>query len=286
MGVVNSKIAFFDFLYYECDAAEEYLESMAKKGWLLQSIHGAFLKFKRIEPARIRYSVDVLHKISELDPRDSILALERRRIFKDTGWNYVCEKGKMQIFYCTDYDNAPVIISDANEKFKSVFKASIYKILGQFIITLLFVLNLYMQLGLSSLDFTLATNIGVLSAASMLTLVVINLILIVSFFIWAIKTKRNLRKNKFLPYNSSSQVRRKYIFFCLFGIFLILALLQSVVMDKYNNKTLAIYIFLIMLVPVVITILARWLVSRKRYSRNTNMAILRYTPVKIINPFY
>jgi hypothetical protein len=34
---------------------------MAEKGWLLQSIMGAFLKFKKIKPQKIKYSVDVLH---------------------------------------------------------------------------------------------------------------------------------------------------------------------------------------------------------------------------------
>jgi hypothetical protein len=49
MRIKNIKITFFNFLPFECSAAEEYLEIMAEKGWLLESITGNFFKFKKIE---------------------------------------------------------------------------------------------------------------------------------------------------------------------------------------------------------------------------------------------
>jgi len=94
----DTKRKLFNFLPYECRAAEEYLELMAERGWLLQSINGAILKFKKIEPKKIKYSVDVLNKISIFDPKDSDVALEYREYCKAAGWNYVCQKGKIQIF--------------------------------------------------------------------------------------------------------------------------------------------------------------------------------------------
>jgi len=38
MRIIDIKITFFNFSPYECVAAEEYLEHMAEKGWLLQSL--------------------------------------------------------------------------------------------------------------------------------------------------------------------------------------------------------------------------------------------------------
>lgn len=34
----NTKTTFFTFSPYECSAAEEYLELMVEKGWLLKSV--------------------------------------------------------------------------------------------------------------------------------------------------------------------------------------------------------------------------------------------------------
>ena len=43
----DTKRTFFIYLPYECAAVEEYLELMAEKGWLLQSIKGTFLNLKK-----------------------------------------------------------------------------------------------------------------------------------------------------------------------------------------------------------------------------------------------
>ena len=69
MRFKNKRITYFNFLPYECAAAEEYLQTMAEKGWMLSSINGAYLSFKKIEPKKIKYSVDVLHKVSVFDSK-------------------------------------------------------------------------------------------------------------------------------------------------------------------------------------------------------------------------
>lgn len=268
----DKKTTYFDFLPYECKAAEEYLEDMAENGWLLQSIKGAFFKFKRIEPAKIKYSVDVYHKISELDHNDSQIALERRENYKSAGWNYVCQKEKIQVFYTEDYENR-MPIHNEGEKFKSIFKASLSRIISPLILTILFIINLYMQLSAGSIDYTLATNIGILSILTIVFLAFINTILIVSFFIWAIKSLVRLRKGKSMAYKSSRQVRSKNIFISLFDILLIVALIQTLIFNSRDSQILGISILLIMLISAIPIIFVRILINKKRYSKNTNLAI-------------
>jgi len=162
MRIRDTKITFFNFWPYECVAAGEYLELMAEKGWLLQSLIGAFLIFKKIEHQKIKYSVDVLHKVSIYDRRDSDVALEYREYCQTAGWNYVCQKGKIQIFY-TEEDNKTISIhTDEQEKFKSVFKASLYYVGSQLLLTLLFIFNLNLQLFSGATDLALGTNLGIL----------------------------------------------------------------------------------------------------------------------------
>jgi hypothetical protein len=113
----NKKTIFFNFLPYECEAVEEYLEAMAEKGWLLQSASGPFLKFKKVEPQKIKYTVDVFHKISEFDHKESDIALEYREYCQKAGWKYVCQKGKILIFYSEDFENTVPIHTDEEENY-------------------------------------------------------------------------------------------------------------------------------------------------------------------------
>jgi hypothetical protein len=74
----DTKITYFIYLPYEYAAVEEYLEQMAEKGWLLKSVSGPFFIFKRINPQKIKFSVDVLNKVSIFDHKDTEEALEYR----------------------------------------------------------------------------------------------------------------------------------------------------------------------------------------------------------------
>ena len=94
MKCKDIKRTYFVFLPYECVAAEEYLELMAEAGWLLQAVKGPFLKFERLYPQKIKYSVDILHKVSMFDRKDSDVALEYRDYCQTAGWTYLCQKGK------------------------------------------------------------------------------------------------------------------------------------------------------------------------------------------------
>ena len=53
------KTRYFTFEPYECLAVEEYLEMMAKQGWLLDTINRPFFRFKKIEPQNLRFYVDI-----------------------------------------------------------------------------------------------------------------------------------------------------------------------------------------------------------------------------------
>lgn len=269
----ETKRVFFNFLPYECAAAEEYLELMAEKGWLLQSIKGPFLIFKKIELKKIKYSVDVLHKVSIFDRKDSDAALEYREYCKAAGWNYVCQKGKIQIFYTEDDKKTISIHTDENEKFKSVFKASLYDVGSQFFITLLFIFNLYMQLFLGDAGFALAYNFGVLSIMVMFSIIIINSIEVISFFLWVIKASSKLKENKFMPYNNYKKLRIKNIFKNAYSLIILFISLKFLVFDNQVSNGFNIFLLMIICIPAIILIYVKRFINKKRYSKNINMAI-------------
>lgn len=269
----KTKIAFFNFMPYECEAAEEYLEAMAEKGWMLKSVTGAFLKFTQIEAKKIKYSVDVFNKISDLDPEDTDIALEYREYCRAAGWNYVCHKGKIQIFCTEDYENTIDIHTDAEEKFRSVFKASLYSIGGQLFLTLLFIFNLYIQLFEGSTDYALATNLGLFSVIGMASIVIINCIDIINFIIWSIKARLHIKENKIMSYSNGKQIIRKNMFKSGYVLLMLLILLKLTIFGDYEDKISSVSVLLLILILCLISVFSQIFINKKRCSKNTILAI-------------
>ncbi|MCJ7688765.1 MAG: DUF2812 domain-containing protein [Clostridiaceae bacterium] len=246
---------------------------MVEKGWLLQSVKGKFYKFKKTEMKNIKYSVDVLHKVSIFDHKDSDVALEYREYCKAAGWNYVCQIGKIQIFY-TEADKKTISIhTDEEEKFKSVFKASLYSMGSQFIITIMFMFNLYMQLFIADTGLALATNMGVFATVGMGSVILINSIGFIRFLIWVIKVRAKLRKGKGMNYSNYKQVRKKNILRNTYGTIILIIFLKFLIFDNFDTKGFNINFLIIMFIPIIIMISVRGFIDKKRYSKNINRGI-------------
>jgi len=273
MRIKNIKRTLFIYKPYECAAVEEYLENMSETGWLLKSVTGSIFKFKKIEPRKIKYSVDVLSKVSVFDHKDTDVALEYREYCQAAGWTYVCQTGKIQIFYTEEDKEIIPIHTDETEKFKIVFKASVYNVVIQFLIAIIWIFNLSIQLFWENTAFLLAYNLTLVSTVAMVFLVCINIIEVSSFFCWTIKARGKLKENKFMPYNSYKQLRRKNIFIKVYSLITITMVLKLFVFNNTENKEFNIYLLLTMLIPIIIMICTQWLINKKRYSRNTNMGI-------------
>lgn len=269
----NSKITFLNFSPFECGAVEEYLEKMAEKGWLLQSINGLFLKFKKIEPQKLKYSVDVLSKISEFDHKDSDLAMEYREYCEAAGWKYLCEKGKVQVFCSETSSNTISIHTDEKEKFKSVFKASLYSVISQIALVLLFILNLHTQLFVGNNTFALATNLGILSIVAMMSFIFMASIEITSFIYWAIRNEINLKKNKRMTYSSYKQIQVKSILKNVYASVLSITFLGLLIVNNNSFKGSGALILLVIVILIIVPMFIKRFLNKERYSRSANIAI-------------
>ncbi|MGV8982941.1 DUF2812 domain-containing protein [Clostridium sp.] len=269
MRYKDTKTTLFMYSSYECSAVEEYLEKMAEKGWILKSAKSGFLKFKKIETRKIKYSVDVLDRVSVFDHNDSDVALEYREYCKMAGWTYVCEDGGTQIFY-TDSDSEIISIhTDEEEKFKVVFKSSMKNVYTQMILSILFIINMYLQL--TDDTEVLATNIGIFLIVLQLSVVLMNCIEIINFYIWVVKAKGQLRENNLMHYNSYKQLKRKNILIKTYNLILIIIVLISLISDKGIKFNIP--MALIMLGYIIILSNVKKFTDKKNYTKESNMGI-------------
>lgn len=265
------KRTYFMYLPYECSAVEEYLEKMAEKGWLLDSTKRGFFKFKKIETRKIKYSVDVLDRVSVFDHNDSDVALEYREYCKAAGWTYICEDGGTQFFYTESDSEIISIHTDEEEKFKVVFKSSMKSAYGKMLLIILLIYSVYTQLANNTE--VLSTNTGAVGLVLLVSIILTMCIDIINFYIWVAKAKGRLKANQKMPYNSYKQLKRKNILVRTYNLILILIFLMSLISDIPGSNKFNIPMVLIMLVPYIILGNVKKFTDKKDYTKDSNMGI-------------
>lgn len=275
----DTKTTLFMYSAYECSAVEEYLEKMANKGWLLQSARRSRFKFKKIEKTKIKYSVDVLDRVSVWEHENSDIALEYREYCEAAGWKYVCEDSKIQIFYTQEDKEISSIHTDKEEKYKVIFKASKSSVYSKMILIVLYIVMMYMTL-ISNAENTLATNLGAFMMVLIISVIFINIIEIISFYMWVIKARGQLKKNDLMPHTSLKQLERKNILIKIYNLTILIILIISVVFDIREGSKFNIPMLLVGLVFIIIINNIKRFTDKKDYSKDSNMGI--YIGVTIV----
>ncbi|MDV4149411.1 DUF2812 domain-containing protein, partial [Clostridium sp. AL.422] len=122
-GDIN--IILMDFYSYEIGALESYFEELALKGWMLEKVSRLYIKFKKMEPKQIKYTIDVVDGVLENGELDKELALEYREKLQDLGWNYSCEFNKLQVFYKENEDKKSSISKKGIQEIQCLFDNSL-----------------------------------------------------------------------------------------------------------------------------------------------------------------
>lgn len=258
MTVGETNWVLYNFLPFEYKGLKLYLEEMDLKGWKLESIYGNLLKFKKTELRAIKYSVDIVDKVSFVDGKDSEFMLEYRDYCTAANWNFVCEKDKIQI-YCSESNSEIIDIqTDEKEKFKNISKASVKSVLPIFLLGGLLILNL----------FTLSSgneDAVILAQDSLLLIIVVTLVAVIECFIdtlnyliWYIKGKISVKNNQAVSYENLKVLKFKLI---SSRVVLYLGLLVLFLMIFSGEKIYA-YAILMILISTVILLWLKKFISK------------------------
>ena len=106
MGDYKYQIATFNLFDYA--GVEKHLESMAAKGWRFDSIGSIFWKYKKAEPAKLKYSVTYIPESSEFDPEPLEKQKDIEAYCEEAGWKKAGNWMQMQIFCSENQDAVPI----------------------------------------------------------------------------------------------------------------------------------------------------------------------------------
>ena len=96
---------------YALGENEKFYEDMEYRGWRLVRRGGYRSKFKRVEPCKARYRVEV----ADTSPLDGIPE-EQKTVFEDCGWEYVTSRGMLHYFRSPDGTDAPEFYQDPRQQ--------------------------------------------------------------------------------------------------------------------------------------------------------------------------
>lgn len=261
MRVGKYKFVLFKFIPYEYKSLEKYLEKMASKGWILKSMFGYFLRFIKDEPKNLKYTLDVLDKVSLYAIGDSDEMIEYREYCEAAGWNFVCARDKIQVFCKEDEVKLP-IQTDEEEKFKTILKAS-FKYIMLDLSTV--ILILFSQYNITFRGYNaefLADNTVLLLVLCISLWAVQDIIQFIHLSIWAVKGKSRLNDGEEVSYDFNIITNVKLFFNKMYLIICLLMILALLV----TAGGLFTIVLLILSISVILVIYLRSFLSSSSYS--------------------
>lgn len=279
----NKKWVIFNFLPYEYESLEEYLEKMAYKGWILEDISGYYLKFIKSSPKKLRYSVDILDSISFLDGKDTDRALEYREYCNEAGWEFVCEKGKIQV-YCSELNEERIDIhTDEVEKFNIIRKSSLKYVFLNLITTIAVLYTQYIStIGNNDGNF-LASPLGLGSFIFAIIFLFHEITGLSTFLIFNIKGKISINNREKVSYNFKKISLVKRSMYYLMSIVITISWVSFAIQSDISIlKIFIILIFLILVSNYIINFIRNKNYKNKKIIISGAYLVLTFTIFFII----
>ena len=110
------------FTFYDRTGIERKLETQAAKGWLLEKCSAAGWIYRRIEPAKIHFSVVYFPAADAFDPHPSEEQVRFQEFCEHTGWELIASNAQMQIF-CNRRENPIPIETDPVIEVENIHKS-------------------------------------------------------------------------------------------------------------------------------------------------------------------
>lgn len=201
----NRKRKIMPFTFYDRTGIERKLETQAAKGWLLEKCSAAGWIYRRIEPAKIHFSVVYFPAADAFDPHPSEKQIRFQEFCEHTGWELIASNVQMQI-YCNRRENPIPIETDPVIEVENIHKSVKKTMFPAYFSNL--VLGV-MQIGLAAQRFSWDPLTELLSLPSMLASVfwclnvVFWTILLGLYFHWYYKAKSAALDGHFLETKST-----------------------------------------------------------------------------------
>ncbi|MBQ8368739.1 MAG: DUF2812 domain-containing protein [Clostridia bacterium] len=186
------------FSTYDFSGIVRHLTKMARRGWMLEEIGNYTWKYRRCEPADVRFAVTYFPQASAFDPEPGEDQQTYIDYCEEAGWELCASAAKMQVFRAVTPD-AVEIETDADVQLASVHRSMKASYLPWCWTMLVFgILESAMELDKilrDPIEYLLGMHTLVMTAA----IVILTAAELLNYGIWYLRAKKSLKNGGGLP---------------------------------------------------------------------------------------
>ncbi len=254
----------------DLSTAKEYLEKMAREGWMLVGMKGFRYVFEMCEPREINFAVEIFDQASMFDTFESDENLEYIEYCEKAGWNFICANGKIQFFYTEDLDLVP-IETDDELKFKAILKSmKMENIWTMYLLPLMSIFYIVNPLSLYKYD-RLTSFVSFSIFVLFSSLLVMSIVRLVCFHLWKNRCKKSIAEGKGLVHRKHPNP--KIINMAGLGIMLVWSFLGYIAWCKSGDRVNLIIFFssTITLLGIGISMITAMIMRKKKVKPGINL---------------
>ena len=107
---------------YDYRSVEDHLSAMAAQGWRLEKAGNTLWKYRRADPAPVRYAVTYNVGASQFNPGPTEGQESLEELCNAAGWTKVCDWAQAQIFFTED-KNAVSLETDEALRLQNIHRS-------------------------------------------------------------------------------------------------------------------------------------------------------------------
>lgn len=243
----NTSVELVSIKEHESNALEKHLEEKALEGWMIEDIMCGFLIFKKKEPQKCKFAIDIFTG-NEKD--------EYIEYCEAAGWKHLFQHNKYFIFYTKDQEITP-IQTDEEIVLKKVRKSILGSLLNNIFLIGLMIFNLSISTNNGYDFFTeISDNSAIFVMGSLILVIIGALIIIIKDILWYFRSNRSFKLNENINYPTLKSFKVKNVFLQLYMCILALMVI-SLIGDLGSNKG---YIYLSVFVLLTTISISRFII--------------------------
>ena len=208
------------YSFYDRTGIQNYLETQAEKGWMLEKAGTICWKFRRTEPRKLKFSVVYFPEADICDPAPGEGEQTFREFCEHSGWKFAASQAQMMIFYNESHapvpiDTDPVI--EVQNIHKSMKKSGL---LGYWLLMFSAVLQIFSQcLGLATDPLRyLSWNINLYFVIFWPSMLLMCAGRIICYYRWYRRAKRAAEDGEFLATRGFQKIEAAWAILTLVGL--------------------------------------------------------------------
>ena len=255
------------YSFYDRTGIQNYLETQAEKGWMLEKAGTLCWQFRRCEPRKLKFSVVYFPEADLYDPKPGEGEETFRDLCEHSGWKFAGSQAQMQIFYSESANPVPIDtdpVIEVQNIHKSMKKSGL---LGYWLLMVSAVLQMVSQgLGYATDPLRyLSWNINLFLILFWPPMFLLCAWRIVCYYRWYRRAKRAAEEGEFLSTRGSQKIEAAW------GVFALVLLVACAVLGRSKMSVAIVVCGLVEGLGIIaVEVLAREFFKKKGYDAAQN----------------